>query len=528
MCGILYYKGKDENIDSAFNKIEHRGPDNSTFVNKQNLFIGTHRLSIINTSEIGNQPLKMKSDDKDVFLICNGQIYNYKSLSIKYNIDLKDIRSDVDIILHLYIKGIKMDVICKELDGDFAFVLIDENEVYVARDCIGVRPLFYGINLDNKIISYASEMKSLENLNEIKEIKVFPPGYLYNKEHFSSYINLDDSNLIIRNTVSKLSTDEIQNIIYNLLKKAVIKRIDESDRPVAFLCSGGLDSSIILCIAKEYLDSKNRKLHAFSIEFQDDRSNSDDAIYCKMLTSLLNVEYTAVKFDINDVKNNLEKVIYQIESYDPNTIRAALPMYLLSKYLKENTKYKVFLSGEGADELYCGYNYFNQAQTKNDIEVETNRLIKNIHMFDVLRADRCFSSQGLEIRVPFLDKDFVRFSLGIDGLLRGFKKYTEKYLLRETFRKNYPELTTSRIIDRQKERMSDGCGFSYVPQLLNYCTYLKNDKNNSYNLEKKEQYEKEYYKKIFDLYYRHEDIIIKRELPKWSIQNNKSSNLLIN
>jgi asparagine synthase (glutamine-hydrolysing) len=221
----------------------------------------------------------------------------------------------------------------------------------------------------------------------------------------------------------------------------------------------------------------------------------------------------------------LENVIYQIESYDPNTIRASIPMYLLSKYLKENTDYKVFLSGEGADELFCGYNYFNQAINDIDIENETKRLIKNIHMFDVLRADRCFNSQGLEIRVPFLDKDFVRFSLGINGFLRGFINKTEKYLLRDTFKDKYPILSTSRIIDRQKERMSDGCGFSYVPQLLNYCLTLQNKICN--DLTSKEIYEKEYYKNIFDNYYKYDNVIIKRELPKWSIQNDKNANLLV-
>lgn len=145
-------------------------------------------------------------------------------------------------------------------------------------------------------------------------------------------------------------------------------------------------------------------------------------------------------------------------------------MYLLSKYLRENTTYKVFLSGEGADEIFCGYNYFKQARTSNEIENETSRLIKNLHVFDVLRADRCFNSHGLEIRVPFLDKDFLKFTMGLDGLSRSFINNTEKFLLRQSFRYKYPTLISTRIIDRQKERMSDGCGFSYVPQLLHYCS----------------------------------------------------------
>lgn len=143
MCGILYYKGTQKHLQKAFDKIKHRGPDNSTFIHNEDIFIGTHRLSIINTTETGNQPLKITNGNKDIFLICNGQIYNYKDLAIKYNINLKNIRSDVDIILHLYIKNIPINIICKELDGDFSFVILDNNNIYVARDCIGVRPLFY-------------------------------------------------------------------------------------------------------------------------------------------------------------------------------------------------------------------------------------------------------------------------------------------------------------------------------------------------------------------------------------------------
>jgi asparagine synthase (glutamine-hydrolysing) len=523
----MYEKVPDSNyLLNAFNKIKHRGPDNSNLIKINDICIGTHRLSIINTSESGNQPLELEK----TYLICNGQIYNYKELSVLHNININNIRSDVDIILHMYNKNIPINEICKQLDGDFSFILYDSiyDKIYVSRDCIGVRPLFYGLNKNNKIIAYASEMKALINLSEILTIKVFPPGMLFDDDNnnFINYIDIYDSNFIVKNTISKLNIKDIQNNIYNLLKKAVIKRIDESDRPVAFLCSGGLDSSIILCIAKEYLDSKNRELHVFSIEFDDDRSNSDDSFYCKRLTEILKVKYTPIKFNINDIKHNLENIIYQVESYDPNTIRASIPMYMLAKYLKENTNYKVFLSGEGADELYCGYNYFNQAKNADDIEAETKRLIKNIHMFDILRADRCFNSQGLEIRVPFLDKIFTKLSLGINGLLRGFVNQTEKHILRESFKNKYPALTMARIIDRQKERMSDGCGFSYVPQLLNYCQELNGSK--STNLESKEICEKEYYKSIFMKYYPFSyDVIIKRDLPKWSIQTDKNANLLV-
>lgn len=502
MCGILFNILNTENeIFKQFDKIKHRGPDNSSYKIINNKFLGCHRLSIINQNETGNQPLELNG----VFLICNGQIYNYIELATQFNINPSDLRSDVDIILFLYdTYSDNFHELVNLLDGDFAFVLYNSNidVIYISRDIVGVRPLFYSKNcIDDSIIGISSEIKALINSNDVK-IEVFEPGKL---------IKYDFNNNSIEECYYMEKCQEMN--IVNLLKKAVIKRIENSERPVAFLCSGGLDSSIILCIAYEYLKKNNRDLHVFSMKYIDKNGNcnSEDEFYCKKLIELLGVKYTSITYNFEDVIKYIDTVIYQTETYDPNTIRTSIANYLLAKKLKETTDYKVFLSGEGADELFCGYLYFNQAKNGTEINKESERLVKNIHMFDILKADRSFNAFGLEVRVPFLDKQFITYIKSIDGKFKAFNNSIEKNLLRVAFKKIYPVLTEARIIDRAKERFSDGVSFNYVPDLLNYCCNYElsilNEKENS---------EKEYYKRIFNKYYPNLDhVIVNRKLPEW-------------
>jgi asparagine synthase (glutamine-hydrolysing) len=504
MCGILF-SIIDNNLPEIlnnFDKLKHRGPDNSTYKIINNKFIGTHRLSIINQSEIGNQPFELNG----VYLICNGQIYNYIELAKKYDIDTSVIRSDVDIILHLYDKFINnMYQLVNLLDGDFAFIIYDSNKdiLHISRDIVGVRPLFYSTNSNKNIISVSSEIKGLTNSADVN-IFVYEPSKL---------ITYDFKNNI-RNECNYVEACQEEYILH-ILRKAVIKRIENSERPVAFLCSGGLDSSVILCIANEYLKTQDKELHVFTLKYVDKNgnSNSEDEFYCKKLVELLNVKFTTITYNFEDVKNIIDKVIYQTETYDPNTIRTSIANYLLAKKIKETTDYKVFLSGEGADELFCGYLYFNQTNDGTEINNESDRLIKNIHMFDILKADRCFNAFGLEVRVPFLDKELITYVKSIDGKFKAINNSIEKNLLRLACKKEYPVLTEARIIDRPKERFSDGVSFNYVPDLLNYCSNYT-----SSVLSVKEHDEKNYYKTIFDKYYSKLDhVIINRVLPQWCI-----------
>jgi asparagine synthase (glutamine-hydrolysing) len=448
-------------------------------------------------------------------------------LAIEFDIDVNVLRSDVDIILHLYEKlNYNVCKLVNLLDGDFAFVLYDTTlkRYYVSRDIIGVRPLFYSTLSNDRspnsstvgwveiARSFASEVKGLKNGENVK-IAPFPPGHVfeYNSEH-----RLSKRYNFIENYQ--------QQKIVELLKYAVIKRIENSDRPVAFLCSGGLDSSLILCIANEYLKKYNRDLHVFSMHYIDKNgyTNSEDKFYCERLVNLLGVKYTSLTFDLKDVIENIDKIVYQTETYDPNTIRTSIANYLLAKKIKETTDYKVFLSGEGADELFCGYSYFNQIQDAEKLNKESERLVQNIHMFDILKADRCFNAFGLEVRVPFLDKDFITYVKSISGKFKAFDDGIEKNLLRLSFKLEYPTLNEARIIDRAKEKFSDGVSFNYVPDLMNYCSNYKLSV-----LSEKEDAEKMFYKKIFDKYYVNlDDLIIKRTLPNWCINLTEIINLV--
>jgi asparagine synthase (glutamine-hydrolysing) len=542
MCGIFYlnktlYNFLDkQKINAKFQALKHRGPDHTGSIIVDNQFFGAHRLKITG-SDSGNQPLTLDN----LILICNGQIYNYKELATKYQIPIDDLRTDIDIILRLYHKGISIEDFSSELDGDFAFLLYDPSKgIYIGRDVFGVRPLFMIRNKEGYIEGIASEVKALTNLidnDDFKgnfQIERFMPGDLF-------YQNIDCSKLEIKCIFYKNMTFsehnkvidkmEAQKTIYDLLYKAVQKRIDESDRPVAFLCSGGIDSSIILSLAHKHLEKLGKDLNVYSMQYEN--SNSYDAFYVSMLIkelqqkeSNVRVNYFPITFNQNDVIDVMDQVAIQIESYDPNTIRASIPMYLLAKKLK-NTNDKVFLSGEGADELFLGYDYFRYVSSNEDVFKESCRLVCNLHAFDVLRADRCFNAHGLEIRVPFLDKDLVRYIGDLDESLLMYHNGIEKHLLRESFREQCPELVSSRIIDRQKERFSDGCGFSYIPMLLNHIS--RNDPNAS-SLQKKEINEKNHWLEIFNKHYNNlTNLIPSRELPKWcsEIAKNKDTPLMM-
>lgn len=518
MCGICYYlltgDVDEQRAVEMFNKIQHRGPDATNHLILDNQFLGCHRLAIINLSQSGIQPY----ESDGTTLICNGQIYNYQQLAKDYHINSGELRSDVEIILSMYNKGVSIKEICQLLDGDFAFVLYDNNKksLAIGRDRVGVRPLFWS-RLDDKVMAISSEVKALVGCKG--KIDRFPPcSYYQTGTELQSYCkSLQTINV---------SPCDAREKIYILLEQAVRKRIDSSERPVAFLCSGGLDSSIVFGMARKILLEQKRDLHVFSMQFSEGKSF--DAFYAQMLVNQFQsndqskIYYTPVKFTVDDVSSIIDKMPKILESYDPNTIRASIPMYLLAKYLRSETEFKVFLSGEGADELFMGYNYFDRVPNGELANKESNRLLNNIHMFDVLRADRCFGQWGLELRVPYLDRDLLDFVGELPGEWKMFSNGLEKALLRHSVRELIPELVYSRIIDRQKERFSDGCGFNYVPYLLNFIH------GGPGTLPDREQSERTYYLKLFRKHYINlEHLITTRELPDW-VSRKIANNLLVN
>jgi asparagine synthase (glutamine-hydrolysing) len=262
-----------------------------------------------------------------------------------------------------------------------------------------------------------------------------------------------------------------QERVFAYLTEAVRKRVDHSDQDeVAVLCSGGIDSAAVACIAASLSsvvgvgNETPKRVRVFTMKYRS--GHSDDAFYAGLLCKDLcrNVTHETLEFGPEDLSDEtIDAVVRTCETKDPNTVRAAIPMYLLARKIRERAPgVKVVLSGEGADELFGGYGYFRFAPTPEEASVECERLLRNLHMFDLLRADRCFAAHGLEVRVPFLDKDLVAFVSSLPG---GVRVAGEKQLLRDAVR-CFPALTRCRVLDRPKEKFSDGAGFSYVPDLL--------------------------------------------------------------
>ena len=512
MCGIFLYKGKNKTLDDlkdSIDLIQYRGPDNSKYKNfEDSILFGFHRLSIVGISESGNQPL-YHPDDDSLSLICNGEIYNFKSLANKYNFNLKT-GSDCEIILHLY-KEVGIEQTVKELDGVFMFVLYNEkkNILYSARDPFGVRPGFIGYK-DNDIY-IASEAKPL--VKNCDKIIPFKPGTWFSSDSiykFNPFYKLNFEN----------NTDE-SDIIKNIkttLTEAVKKRL-MSERKIGCLLSGGLDSSLIAALVAKYGDNTN--LDTFSIGMP----GSIDLHYANIVAKHIGSNHHHVEISAEEFLDAIEEVIYKIESYDITTVRASVGNYLVSKYIKNNSDCKVIFNGDGSDEVCCGYFYLKNAPDLLSLQNESEKLIKEIHVFDVLRSDRSISSNGLEPRTPFLDKKFVEYYFSISPELKKFDGVSkiEKFLLRQAFSND--NLLPEEILWRNKCAFSDGVSSqnnswhniikSYFDQKVSdheYSKYLKKYKHCTPN--SKESY---YYRKIFEKYFSsHEELIPHYWMPNWS------------
>ena len=457
MCGIfgiINPKYDTKVITSSFDKGYKRGPEFSVLNKYDNIYFGFHRLAINGLNSKSNQPFEIDN----IILICNGEIYNYKKLAENNNISLKT-ESDCEIILHMY-KLYGIEYTLSVLDGVFAFMLYDKNKnkVIISRDPYGVRPLY--IHYNNETILISSELKCIYNLciNK-KEIFNFTPGhyiYINNHKNYLMYYNRKYTYFpFVQNKF------ELNNIFYNslcgFLKKAVKKRvIGTTERPIGCLLSGGLDSSLIACLVNKYLKQQDpsKKLETFSIGLD----GSEDLKYAKIVANHINSNHHEIIVSEDDFFNAIPEVIENISSYDTTTVRASVGNYLIGKYIKENTDCKVIFNGDGADELMGGYLYMKSCPNPYEFDKETKRLLNDIHMFDVLRSDRCISSHGLEPRTPFLDREFVEFYLSIDKNIRYFTTLNkcEKYLIRQSFSTIYKDLVPESILWRTKEAFSDG------------------------------------------------------------------------
>ena len=515
MCGILFYDcGKTGSDPETILKahavlLNHRGPDASEATVFGKHVLSFCRLAIMNTeaSNKGLQPF----DLEDVTMVCNGEIYNYKDLTPPG----VEMRSDVDVILHtvchpFYRGGMGIDRLCRavaKLDGDFAFVASDGNRILAGRDPLGVRPLFFGTDEDKRMVAIASEAKALVGAPGVVRISVFPPGTVYVNGVFHRYHAIAPASPI-------QSDPRVIQEFHRLFVDSVSKRVLHSERPVALLCSGGIDSSAMVSVVARNAETfgwKPSDVKVFSMKYRS--GHSDDAFYASLLCKHLGFDFEIVEFGPEDLgEDTVRSVIRSCETCDPNTVRAAIPMWLLAKHISTKTDCKVILSGEGADELLGGYGYFRLAPDEATAADECVRLLRNLHMFDLLRADRCFAAHGLEARVPFLDPVLVDFAAGLVSPNR------EKALLRKAM-EGYDELSRFRILDRPKEKFSDGTGFSYVPDLLRRIALSAGKDEDDGTMNTRLRLEKSAYRTEFERAFPGvdpSDWVIERTMPRWT------------
>ena len=513
MCGILAVIGRVE-PELALKQsglISHRGPDEKGFfISPSGSILCHERLSIMDP-EHGIQPIIGERCQ----LIHNGEIYNHESLKKlilkKYPSWKWKTHSDSESIVKGY-EAYGLDII-HQLDGVFAFVLLDGEKVVAARDAIGVKPLFYGKDSSGNLW-FCSEMKGL--LTVCESIEEFPPGYYYTSEE--GFVRWFKPSWWDGEKVPCGSPKELRSS----LEKAVKKRL-MSDVPLGALLSGGLDSSLVASIAARELKKEGKKLHTYSVGIDGDGSDLSKA---KEVAEFIGSIHHEIHYTFEEGLALLEELIYKLESYDVTSIRASTPMYIMSQAIVRDGV-KVVLSGEGADEVFGGYLYFSHAPCKDEFHGECVRRVKRLHTSDVQRADRSTMGVGLEARVPFLDKEFLEVSLSLDP---EFKTITdtrrEKFVLRTAFDDRENPYLPPGVLWRQKEQFSDGVGYSWVDKLKAFAEKMVSDEDFSKRDERfshntpftKEAY---LYRLIFEKYFSHKDAQkqIKKWIPRWQEYN---------
>ena len=457
MCGIFAILNNttfsEPFLKTQFETGQSRGPENSKFKKINNIYFGFHRLAINGLGNESNQPF----EQNDCVLICNGEIYNYKKLYSMFNIT-PNTMSDCEIIIHLYLK-FGMEYTLQLLDGCFAFCLYDNknNKFFIARDMFGLRPMY--LFNSNKCLGISSELKQLVGLSNVSTLTIIEPLNQVKPSTFREFNLVNNKWKQVNNKqyyyfppiniATQHDTTDITKNINIYLTRAVRKRIiDTTDRPVACLLSGGLDSSLITSIVSRFVQN----LETFSIGMP----NSVDLEYAKKVSKFLGTNHKTIQLSEDEFFNAIPKVIKNIESYDTTTVRASVGNYLVSKYISENSDAKVIFNGDGSDELTGGYLYFHKAPNEFEFDRECKNLLANIYKFDVQRSDRSISSNGLEPRTPFLDREFVNYYLSIPPHIRCHNKNTccEKILLREAFNDN--TYLPKEVLFRTKEAFSDG------------------------------------------------------------------------
>ena len=465
MCGIVCAFDVKESTEvlrpqllEMSKKVRHRGPDWSGIYSNDKAILTHERLAIVDPAS-GKQPLF--SEDGKLVLAANGEIYNHSELRKQFEGNYNfQTASDCEVILALYQK--KGAYFIEEMNGIFGFAIYDveKDEYFVARDHMGIIPLYIGWD-SNGTFYVASELKALEGV--CTKIELFPPGhYLSSKDgEFKKWYTRDwvDYDAVKEN---KTNIDELKETL-----EVAVHRQLMSDVPYGVLLSGGLDSSIISAIAKKYADKRVEsgdtqdawwpRLHSFSVGLE----GSPDLAAALEAAKHIGTIHHEIKFTIQEGLDAIKDVIYKLETYDITTIRASTPMYLMARVIK-SMGIKMVLSGEGADELFGGYLYFHKAPNAEEFHKETVRKLEKLHMYDCLRANKSLAAWGVEGRVPFLDKEFMDVAMRInpqDKMINGERM--EKWVLRKAFESYIPKS----VVWRQKEQFSDGVGYSWIDTL---------------------------------------------------------------
>lgn len=450
MCSIMGYCGSSAAYDKFVEgllKTVTRGPDDRRVVDTGKGLLGFERLSIMGLTPSGMQPFELDGS----YVVCNGEIYGFEKikeeLSGKYTFQSE---SDCEILLPLY-KEYGTDMF-KMLDAEFACIIYDaETEGYIAaRDPIGIRPLYYGYDADG-VILFASEPKNLTELTD--KIMPFPPGHYYKDGEFICYCDIAK--------VDTVCYDNLETVCKNIHDKLVagVEKRLIADAKVGFLLSGGLDSSLVCAIAAK---KSSTPIKTFAIGMSED---AIDLKYAKQVADYIGSDHKEVIITKDDVLSSLKEVIHLLGTFDITTIRASMGMYLLCKAIHEQTDIRVLLTGEISDELF-GYKYTDFAPDAAAFQQESEKRIRELHMYDVLRADRCISVNSLEARVPFGDLDFVKYVMALDPEMKLNKYGKGKYLLRHAF-EGFGYLPDE-ILWREKAAFSDAVGHSMVDYLKEY------------------------------------------------------------
>lgn len=462
MCGILGILGKQDllttvgldKVKELSSRMSHRGPDEHDYhINEFQNIITHERLSIIDL-HTGKQPIKGTHEG---YVVHNGEIYNHQELRdgiLKHH--TFNTTCDSEVIVHLYEEF--GDDICNKLKGVFGFIVLDGKDFLIARDPIGVKPLYWGKDASGAIY-VSSELKSIEDQ---VDAEAFPPGHYYSsKGGLVKFYQPEWQNHSI--CTENADLPKLRDALIEATRKRLM-----SDVPYGVLLSGGLDSSLTSSIVSRFTKEQGKTLHSFSVGLNAD---APDLKFARKVADFLGTTHHEIYFSIEEGISNLEKLIWHLETYDVTSIRASTPMYFMSRYIQEQG-IKVVMSGEGADEILGGYLYFHNAPNAEEFQKETIRRVNLLSTADCLRADKSTMAWGIEARVPFLDRDFLDVSMKIAPEHKMPNRAIgkpEKDILRKAFDDKENPWLPDEILWRQKEQFSDGVGYNWIDELVAFC-----------------------------------------------------------